>query len=138
MGISPSHFISRKFVQVSFSSGSRFPYVCLCVRGIYCTSSLSTLCTSYFNDLCVCHIIRSQVGRQSRSHPGFRHQQIVSRSKEQRGCRILQTLDFRSVCPSFGNSWMLLNLLPPLLICDFSDKACFSWHFMHFYAFPSQ
>ena len=26
---------------------------------IYCTSSLSTLCTSYFNDLYVCHIIRS-------------------------------------------------------------------------------
>ena len=58
-GISPSHFILRKFLQVSFSSGSRFPCVCLCFRGIYCTSSLSTLGTSYFHDLCVCHIIRS-------------------------------------------------------------------------------
>ena len=58
-GISPSHFILRKLLQVSFSSGSRFPCVCLCFRGIYCTSSLSTLGTSYFHDLCVCHIIRS-------------------------------------------------------------------------------
>ena len=58
-GISPSHFILRKFLQVSFSSGSRFPCVCLCFRGIYCTSSLSTLGTSYFHDLCVCQIIRS-------------------------------------------------------------------------------
>ena len=30
------------------------------------------------------------------------------------------------------------KFMPPLLICDFSDKACFSWHFMHFYPFPSQ
>ena len=81
-GISPSYFILCKFLQVSFSSGSRFPCVCLCFRGIYCTSSLSTLCTSYFNDLYVCHIIGSQVGRQSRSHAAFRHQQIISRSKE--------------------------------------------------------
>ena len=76
-GISPSHFILRTFLQVSFSSGSRFPCVCLCFRGICCTSSLSTLCTSYFNDLCLPYHTFI-----NRSHPAFRHQQIISRSKE--------------------------------------------------------
>ena len=49
-----------------------------------------------------------------------------------------QTLDFRSVCPSFGNLWMLLNLLPPLCLFATSPTkhvslgiSCISTHSRH-------
>ena len=141
-GISPSHFILRKYLQDSFSSGSSSPCVCLCFRDIYCTSSLSTLCTSYFKDVYVCHIIRSQVERQSRPHPSFRHQNITSRSKEVVGyCRHSTSDQFAH--PS-ENCWCYSIYC---LLCLFATSptkhvsliiSCISTHRGNYYLFPSQ